>query len=129
MGNTTTSKLFFGNTGLEQGKTQMVVDSALSGACDGELFLEYRLSENLVYDDGRLCVGDIDMRKGFGLRCVVGDASGYAHGSELSHGALSRARDAVVAVKRGHEGVVAMDAQRRLAGAGAGGATAGAGES
>ena len=110
MSNTITSKLFFGKAGLEQGETQAIVDSALGDAHDGELFLEYRLSENLLYDDGRLRVGDFDTRQGFGLRCVAGDASGYAHGSELSHDALSRARDAVTAVKRGHEGVVAMDA-------------------
>ena len=110
MSDTTTLKLFFENTGLEQGETQTIVDSALGDAHDGELFLEYRLSENLLYDDGRLRVGDFDARQGFGLRCVAGDASGYAHGSELSHDALSRARNAVIAVRRGHEGAIAMDA-------------------
>ena len=105
-----TSKLFFYFFLLEQDRTQAIVDSVLGGAHDGELFLESRLSENLVYDDGRLRVGDLDTRLGFGLRCVTGDASGYAHGSEFSHDALSRARDAVVAVKRGYKGVVAMDA-------------------
>ena len=88
----------------------MIIDSALGGADDGELFLEYRLSENLLYDDGRLRVGDFDTRQGFGLRCVVGDTSGYAHGSEISHDVLFRASDAVTGVKRGHEGIIAMDA-------------------
>ena len=110
MSNETTSKLFFHQGGLEAGETQAIVDSTLGDAHDGELFLEYRLSENLHYDDGRLRVGDFDTRQGFGLRCVVDDASGYAHGSELSYDALSRARSAVVAVKHGHEGVVAMGA-------------------
>ena len=53
------------------------------------------------------CVGDFDTRQGFGLPCVAGDASGYAHGSELSCDALSRARDVVKAVKRSHENVIA----------------------
>ena len=38
--------------------------------------------------------------------CVAGDASGYAHGSEFFHDALSCARDAVTEVKRDHEGVI-----------------------
>ena len=105
-----TETLFFQQAGLEPDATRRIVDDALAGAHDGELFLEYRLSENLLYDDGRLRVGDFDTRQGFGLRCVSGDASGYAHGNELSHEALRRAAGAVVAAKQGREGVVAMDA-------------------
>ena len=103
-----TERLFFQQAGLEPEATGRIVDDALAGAHDGELFLEYRLSENLLYDDGRLRVGDFDTRQGFGLRCVSGEASGYAHGNELSHEALRRAASAVIAAKQGREGVVAM---------------------
>lgn len=50
------------------------------------------------------------LARGRGLDCVAGSVSGYAHGSELSHGALFRAGDVVTAVKRGHGGIVAIDA-------------------
>lgn len=105
-----TDRLFFGQAGLDRDETQRIVDSTMDSAHDGELFLEYRLSEQLVYEDGRLQLGDFDTCQGFGLRCVAGEASGYAHSSELSRAALVRAADAAVAAKRGHEGALAMDA-------------------
>lgn len=105
-----TEKLFFEQAGLDRDETQRIVDSTLTSAHDGELFLEHRLSEQLLFDDGRLRVGDFDTHQGFGLRCVAGEASGYAHSNELSPAALGRAADAVVAAKRGHDGAVAMDA-------------------
>lgn len=107
--NVTTEKIFFDQAGLEPERVQGIVDAALLDAHDGELFLERRLSENLSFHDGRLRVGDFDSRQGFGLRCVCGEASGYAHGNELSHAALQRAADAVAAVKHGHAGATAMD--------------------
>ena len=106
----TTENLFFDQAGLDIDATRRIVDTALNGAHDGELFLEHRLSERLFYDDGRLRLGDFDSSQGFGLRCVVGEASGYAHSNELSVAALGRAADAVAAVRRGREGVVAMAA-------------------
>ncbi|WP_299351415.1 metalloprotease TldD [uncultured Shimia sp.] len=65
--------------------------AATDGADDGELFLERRRSEALVFDDGRLKTASYDASEGFGLRAVRGDVSGYAHSSEISEGALSRA--------------------------------------
>ena len=66
-------------------------DGALARAEDGELFLEYRQSEALSYDDGRLKSASFDTMQGFGLRAVSGEATGYAHASELSEAALRRA--------------------------------------
>ena len=108
--NATTEKLFFERAGLDPDETRRIVDSTLQGADDGELFLECRLSERLFYDDGRLRVGDFDASQGFGLRCVAGEASGYAHANELSHAALRRASEAAVAARRGHAGALAMPA-------------------
>ncbi len=64
---------------------------ATAGADDGELFLERRRSEALVFDDGRLKTASYDASEGFGLRAVRGEVSGYAHSSEISEAALSRA--------------------------------------
>ena len=81
-----------------------ITAEALSGADDGELFLEYHQSEALVFDNGRLKQANFDTAQGFGLRAVAGEATGYAHSGEISEEALKRAGDAAGAVKRGHAG-------------------------
>ena len=100
-------ELFFTRAGLDRGRIEGVVDEALSGADDGELFLEYRQSEALVFDDGQLKSASFDTSQGFGLRAVAGEATGYAHAAELSEAAIRRAGDTVRAVTRGHGGVMA----------------------
>ncbi|OSP56521.1 metalloprotease TldD [Pseudoruegeria sp. SK021] len=64
---------------------------ATAGADDGELFLERRRSEVLAFDDGNLKTASFDASEGFGLRAVRGEASGYAHATEISESALRRA--------------------------------------
>jgi TldD protein len=99
--------LFFIETGLERRRVQALLDDALLGADDGELFLEYRLSETFAFDDGRLKTASYDSMQGFGLRAVAGEATGYAHASELSEEALRRAARAVQAAKANYAGVLA----------------------
>ena len=84
-----------------------IVARSLDGADDGELFLEYSESEALMFDNGRLKTANFNTDRGFGLRAVAGEASGYAHSSDLSEAALLRASDAVSAVKGGHSGTLA----------------------
>ena len=67
------------------------LNRATDGADDGELFLERRRGEVLVFDDGRLRNASYDASEGFGLRAVRGEVSGYAHSSEISESALMRA--------------------------------------
>jgi len=90
--------------GLDRDKVRKVVGHGLEGADDGELFLEYRQSEVLVFDNGRLKQATYDTAQGFGLRAVKGEAVGYAHASDMSDAALARAADAVRAVKGGYSG-------------------------
>ena len=98
---------FFSRTDLDRNRTQGLVDEALHGADDGELFLEYAQSEAFVFDDNRLKTASFSVDQGFGLRAVCGEATGYAHASELSEDALKRAGDAVQAVKSGKAGELA----------------------
>ncbi|MFC4350495.1 metalloprotease TldD [Fodinicurvata halophila] len=112
-----TDALFFERAGMDRERTQSQVDEALQGADDGELFLEYRQSEALGWDDGRLKSASFDTSQGFGLRSVSGEAAGYAHAGELSEDALDRASETVRAVHRGRGGVMAEPPQgtnRRL---------------
>jgi len=108
----TTDDLFFNRAGLDRMRMQSIVDDALHGADDGELFLEYSLSESLSFDDGRLKSACFDVTQGFGLRSVAGEAAGYAHASELSEEAIKRASETVKAVHTGHGGTMATGPSR-----------------
>ena len=90
--------------GLDSGKVRQLIASGLEGADDGELFLEYCQSEVLVFDNNRLKQATYDTAQGFGLRAVKDEAVGYAHASDVSEAALSRAAEVVRAVKGGHSG-------------------------
>ena len=79
----------------------------LARADDGELFLEYRQSEALAFDDGRLKSASFDTDQGFGLRAVAGEAAGYAHASELTDAAVQRAGETVKTVQAGYGGTMA----------------------
>ncbi len=92
---------------LDIAETERFVADCLNGCDDGELFLEYRKSETLLFDDGKLKSAASKTDQGFGLRAVCGEATGYAHSSELSADALRRAGDVVRAVKSGYSGTMA----------------------
>jgi len=104
--------LFFHNDGLDRANVQALVDESLGRADDGELFLEYRQSESFVFDDGRLKAATFDTMQGFGLRAVAGEATGYAHASELSEAAIRRAGKTVQAVTHGYSGTAAAAPMR-----------------
>jgi len=100
--------LLFVRAGLDRSRLTRIVADALTGADDGELFLEYRQSETVVLDDGRIKSANFDTAHGFGLRAVAGEAHGYAHGSDLSEDAILRAATTVKAVRTGHTGQLAL---------------------
>ena len=106
-----TDDLFFNRAGMDRTRIERIVGDALHGADDGELYLEYNVSESLVFDDGHLRSANFDQTQGFGLRAVSGEASGYAHASELTHGAIERAAKTVRAVRTGEGGTVAPPPQ------------------
>ena len=99
--------LFFDRTGLGKDKVQTIVDDALHGADDGEMYLEYTQSESFAFDDGRLKSASFDTAQGFGLRAVSDESTGYAHASDLSEQAMKRAAGTVKAVRSGQGGVMA----------------------
>ena len=103
----TADELFFNRAGLSRPRVEALTSEALKGANDGELFLEYGVSEAFGFDDGRLKTANFDTTQGFGLRAIAGEATGYAHASELSEAAIARAAETVKAVARGHGGTIA----------------------
>jgi TldD protein len=84
-----------------------ILQEALTGADDGELFLERSELESLVFDDGRLKSAAYDASEGFGLRVVAGETAGYAHANEISGPAIRRAADSAGLARSGHAGVTA----------------------
>lgn len=103
-----TDALFFDGTDFDLARAERMTDTALAGADDGELFLEYRQSESVMFDDGRVKSASFDTAQGFGLRAVSGESTGYAHASDLSEDALGRAVDTVRAVIRHESGATAV---------------------
>jgi TldD protein len=106
-----TDELFFTKTGMNRTAVERMVDDALHGADDGELFLEYRQSESFSWDDGKLKNASFDTSQGFGLRAVSGETTGYAHAVDLDEKAILRASDTVRAVKSGKGGVMTQAPQ------------------
>ena len=84
---------FDANLPLEE--TKKLLFDALIGADDGELFVERKRAEMLSFDDGRLKLASYDASEGFGLRAVRDEVTGYAHATELSLDALTRASETV----------------------------------
>ncbi len=105
----TTDRLFFErpDSTLDQDTAARIATEALRSNDDGELFLEYRESEQISLDDGRIRSAGFDTTLGFGLRAVAGEATGFAHAAELSEPALRRAAASVSAIASGHSGTMA----------------------
>jgi TldD protein len=102
-----TDELFYARTGMDRKRVRGIVEDALDGTDDGELFLEYRQSESVVFDDGQVKSASFDTNQGFGLRAVSGETTGYSHASELSEEAIRRAGETVKAVRAGRGGTFA----------------------
>ncbi|MBO6603210.1 MAG: metalloprotease TldD [Roseicyclus sp.] len=81
------------DTLIDEAAALRVLRAATDGADDGELFLERRRSEMLIFDDGRVKTASYDASEGFGLRAVRGEVAGYAHSTEISESALLRASE------------------------------------
>ncbi|MDI9408764.1 MAG: metalloprotease TldD [Candidatus Pacebacteria bacterium] len=102
-----TDRIFYTDSGLDQGRVSALVGDALKGMDDGELFLEYSQSESFSFDDGKLKNANFDTTQGFGLRAVAGEAQGYAHANEISEAAIKRAAATVRSVRSGYDGTMA----------------------
>jgi len=93
--------------GLNRARLARALSRGLDGADDGELYLEYKQSETLVLENSRLTDAAYSTTQGFGLRAVKGETVGYAHAADLSDEALTRAAEAVRAVRGGYSGTYA----------------------
>ena len=91
---------------------QSILQHTLSGADDGEIFLERRRSESIVLDDGRIRSSSYSSDQGFGLRAVRGETTGYAHSTEMTEAALKRASETARLAIGGGGGTLALGPQK-----------------
>ena len=77
--------------GLDPDEAQRLAARHLAAHDDGELYLQYRVSEAFGFDDGRLKTADYHTGSGFGLRGVTGETTAFAHANEISAAAIDRA--------------------------------------
>lgn len=96
---------------IDRDRAQALLNEALRGAEDGELFLERKQSEMLAFDDGHLRNASFDAAQGFGLRAVAGETTGYAHSTEISEQALRRAISTVQLATQGKSAIMAPGPQ------------------
>src|SRR3546814_18912913 len=87
-----TDELFYARAGLDRNRLEALVNDAMNGADDGELFLEHRQSEALAFDDGRLKSASLDKPPGFGPRAIAREAARYAPRNPHSARATATAR-------------------------------------
>ncbi len=99
-----TDRIFYAQ--LDPAAAKRRLREATEGAEDGELFFEYRESEAISLEDGRIRSASYDTSRGFGLRAIQGEAAGYAHAGEISDAALARAVATVGAVRQGRSGTL-----------------------
>jgi TldD protein len=76
---------------LDPQEAQRLAARHLAAHDDGELYLQYRVSEAFGFDDGRLKTADYNSASGFGLRGVSGETTAFAHANEISAAAIDRA--------------------------------------
>ena len=102
--NINTEDLFFNDSDLTSGSVNNIVNDSLHKADDGELFLEYCESESFVFDDQKLKSASFDVSKGFGLRAIAGEVTGYAHSSDIDAKSLKKASDTVSFITKNNNG-------------------------
>jgi len=76
---------------LDPDAARRLAHDHLSAHDDGELYLQYAVSEAFGFDDGRLKTADYHTSSGFGLRGVSGETTAFAHANEISEAAIKRA--------------------------------------
>ena len=113
-----TEAVFFGPAGLDRAAAERILDDALRGADDGELYLQYAVSEGLTLDDGRLAAPPTTFPRVSG--CARSRARRPATPMPRASTSRRSARaEAVGAVSSGRSGALALPpaaANRRLYG-------------
>ncbi len=82
---------FWISSDFEQNTIMSGLEQTLHNADDGELYLEYSVTEGFSFDDGRLKSVSHNIDNGFGLRSVVDELTAYAHSNSFTQESFDRA--------------------------------------
>ena len=89
-------------TYLDYDNTLGILEDAVKGADDGELFIERSKTESFSLQQNTLKNATYDKTQGFGLRIVKGEKTGYAHSNDISEASIKRAsKTSIIAVNTG----------------------------
>lgn len=107
-------RFFAERFGLVPSRLERLLGSALAGRVeDADLYLEYRVDEDLILEEGEVKKASRHVSQGAGVRAVSGERTGYAHTDDLTLPNLEEAArqaraiadqpggSAIVAVKSG----------------------------
>ncbi len=110
-------RFFEDRFGLSASALDRLLGSQLAGRVDhADLFLEYRVSEELVLEEGAVKKASRHVSQGAGIRAQSGERTGYAHTDDLALPNLEEAaRQARAALDRKVKLLGQMDAAARAA--------------
>ncbi|HWN05156.1 MAG TPA: DNA gyrase modulator, partial [Candidatus Dormibacteraeota bacterium] len=78
-------RFFADRFGLNAGTMERLLGSTLAGRVDhADLYLEYRVSEELVLEEGAVKKAARHVSQGAGIRAQSGERTGYAHTDDLA---------------------------------------------
>jgi len=78
-------RFFADRFGLNAGTMERLLGSTLAGRVDhADLYLEYRISEELVLEEGSVKKAARHVSQGAGIRAQSGERTGYAHTDDLA---------------------------------------------
>jgi TldD protein len=94
---------------------ERVLGGSLAGRVDdADIYLEYRVNEELVLEEGVVKKASRHVSQGAGVRALAGTRTGYAHTDDISIGNLEEAaRQARAIADRSDGGVVAVTGRGR----------------
>ena len=92
---------------IDESLAQATLKAALRRGGDfAEVFVEDRRSSSTRLDDGKVDAVASGRDRGAGVRVVVGDATGFAHTSDLTEAGLARAAETAAAAARAGGGAM-----------------------
>src|SRR3989441_7892414 len=109
-------RFFADRFNLTSSLLEHLLGSALKGRVDdGDVYLEYRVSEELVIEEGIVKKASRHVSQGAGVRAQAGTRTGYAHTDEISLRNLEEAaRQArAIADRSGASGTLALPSRGR----------------
>ncbi len=95
-----TNKIFFDENDLSKSKIFNIVNDTLLKCDDGEIFFEKSNNETFFFDDGRMKDVSYNNFKGFGLRSILGDITGYAHSGNINEKSIIKAAKTVRSIAK-----------------------------